>query len=144
TCRRKVALPALRRRDRRGDERDRCFTAKDARGGHAMLPPLPWLRTDQRVRTRTPSCERLASPARSAAPGRLGQPDLFARPQARAMGTATNFVASPDFTRINTMRLALPRASAKALRTSVGVETVLPPTSRMMSPVLKPCSAAGP
>src|SRR5215831_14502943 len=63
---------------------------------------------------------------------------------ARPSGSATNFVASPDFTRISTVRLPSLRASASAVRTSAGVATALPPTSRITSPVLKPRSAAGP
>src|SRR5262249_16889297 len=60
------------------------------------------------------------------------------RDQAPAIETATNRVASPDFTRISTLRFDSARASASALRTSAGVETVLPATSRMTSPSLTP------
>src|SRR5215211_7582351 len=63
---------------------------------------------------------------------------------ARPSGSATNFVASPDFTRISTVRLPPERASLSAVRTSAGLETALPATSRITSPVLKPRSAAGP
>src|SRR5277367_6793801 len=52
------------------------------------------------------------------------------------MGTATNRVACPDFTRINTVRLPPACASDTALRTSAGEETSLPLTSRMTSPFL--------
>ena len=55
---------------------------------------------------------------------------------------ATNFVPSADFTRIRTEFLPSLRASLIALRTSSGAATFLPATSRMMSPVLKPWSAA--
>ena len=45
---------------------------------------------------------------------------------------ATNFVASSDFTRISTVRLPFFWASLMvALRTSAGVATVFPPTSRI-------------
>src|SRR5262249_5673574 len=64
--------------------------------------------------------------------------------QARAIGMATNFVPSSDFNRINTVRLPFLWASLMALRTSAGVVTFFPPTSRMTSPVLKPCSEASP
>jgi hypothetical protein len=58
--------------------------------------------------------------------------------QALPIGKATNFVFSPDFTRNKTARLPSLRASARLLRTSAGVDTALPPTSRMMSPTWKP------
>ena len=63
---------------------------------------------------------------------------------ARLSGMATNRVPRSDFTRISTLRLPSARASASALRTSAGVATVLPATSRMTSPAWKPKSAAGP
>lgn len=56
---------------------------------------------------------------------------------ARPTGSATKRVASPDFTRISTVRLPSERASSSALRTSAGFATDLPATSRMTSPVLK-------
>ena len=59
-------------------------------------------------------------------------------------GSATNLVASADFTRISTVCLPSLRSSLSVLRTSTGLETALPLTSRIMSPVWKPCSAAGP
>src|SRR5688572_752736 len=62
---------------------------------------------------------------------------------ARPSGMATNRVPRSDFTRINTLRLPSARASASALRTSAGVVTLLPATSRMTSPGRKPKSAAG-
>src|SRR6516162_9096005 len=46
--------------------------------------------------------------------------------QARAIGMATNFVASSDFNRINTVRLPFLWASLMALRTSAGVVTFFP------------------
>jgi len=58
--------------------------------------------------------------------------------QALPSGRATNLVPWPDFTRNKTARLPSLRASARLLRTSAGVDTVLPPTSRMMSPTWKP------
>src|SRR5580698_5697521 len=64
--------------------------------------------------------------------------------QALPSGSATNFVPSPDFTRNKTACLPSFWASARLLLTSDGVATVLPPTSRMTSPTLKPCSAATP
>src|SRR5262245_20147421 len=57
---------------------------------------------------------------------------------------ATNFIASSDFNRISTVRLPFLWASMMASRTSAGVITFFPPTSRMMSPALKPCSDASP
>src|SRR5690242_10783867 len=59
-------------------------------------------------------------------------------------GRATNFVLSPDFTRTSTVCLPAERASAITCRTSAGVETDLPATSRIMSPEEKPWSAATP
>src|SRR6266700_4771282 len=64
--------------------------------------------------------------------------------QALPTGNATNLVWSPDFTRIRIVCLPWACASCMALRTSDGVATVLPPTSRITSPVRKPRSAAGP
>src|SRR3954469_364439 len=64
--------------------------------------------------------------------------------QPRPSGTARNRVFSPDFTRNRMVRLPPERASAKALRTSSGLATRLPATSRITSPVRKPCAAAGP
>src|SRR5580658_3823150 len=64
--------------------------------------------------------------------------------QALPSGRATNLVPWLDFTRNKTARLPSLRASARLLRTSAGVDTVLPPTSRMMSPTWKPWSAAMP
>src|SRR5262245_35539735 len=40
--------------------------------------------------------------------------------------------------------LAIIWASLMALRTSTGLETFFPPTSRMMSPALRPCAEASP
>lgn len=59
-------------------------------------------------------------------------------PQALPSGRATNLVPWLDFTRNKTARLPSLRASARLLRTSAGVDTVLPPTSRIMSPTWKP------
>src|SRR5579864_7801233 len=64
--------------------------------------------------------------------------------QALPSGKATHLVHWLDFTRNNTARLPSLRAAARLLRTSAGVDTVLPPTSRMMSPTWKPWSAAMP
>ena len=58
--------------------------------------------------------------------------------QALPSGKATNLVPWLDFTRNKTARLPSLRASARLLRTSAGVDTVLPPTSRIMSPTWKP------
>ena len=58
--------------------------------------------------------------------------------QALPSGRATNLVPWLDFTRNKTARLPSLRASARLLRTSAGVDTVLPPTSRIMSPTWKP------
>jgi hypothetical protein len=49
-------------------------------------------------------------------------------------GSATKRVPSPDFTRNNKACLPDLRASASCLRTSAGLDTDLPPTSRMTSP----------
>ena len=54
--------------------------------------------------------------------------------QPRPSGRATKRVLSPFFTRISTLRLPSVRALATASRTSAGVETDLPPTSRITSP----------
>src|SRR3984957_19079660 len=72
-----------------------------------------------------------------------GRPVPADRPISQALpsGKATNLVPWPDFTRNKTARLPSLRASARLLRTSAGVDTVLPPTSRMMSPTWKPWSA---
>ena len=64
--------------------------------------------------------------------------------QARAKGMATNFVVSSDFTRMSTACLPFFWASPTALRTSAAVATLDPPTSRMTSPLLSPCSEASP
>src|SRR5262249_29269672 len=58
--------------------------------------------------------------------------------QALPSRSATNFVASPDFTRMRIVRLPSFCASLSALRMSAGLATFLPPTSRMTSPVLTP------
>src|SRR5262245_21817639 len=60
--------------------------------------------------------------------------------QALPSHSATNFVASPDFTRMRIVRLPSFCASLSALRMSAGLATFLPPTSRMTSPVLTPWS----
>src|ERR1700730_1174709 len=60
------------------------------------------------------------------------------------MGSATNFIVSAVFTRISTACLPCDLASDSHLRTSLALPTVLPPTSRMISPDWKPCSAAEP
>src|SRR5215471_21865364 len=86
---------------------------------------------------------RLACPRRAFHPAKRPQERPTPR-QARASGMATNFVASSDFNRINTVRLPFLWASLMALRTSAGVVTFFPPTSRITSPVLKPCSEASP
>src|ERR1043166_8828577 len=65
-------------------------------------------------------------------------------PYPRPTGSAMKRVWSPDLTRISTARLPSPRASASSLRTSAGLDTGLPATSRMTSPDLKPWLAAGP
>src|SRR5262245_33963921 len=64
--------------------------------------------------------------------------------QALPSRSATNFVASPDLTRIRIVRLPSFCASSRALRMSAGLATFLPPTSRMTSPVLTPWSEAIP
>src|SRR6516162_1943317 len=64
--------------------------------------------------------------------------------QALPSRSATNFVASPDFTRMRIVRLPSFCASLSALRISAGLATFLPPTSRMTSPVLTPWSEAIP
>src|SRR5215468_5743077 len=61
-----------------------------------------------------------------------------------AKGTAMNLVASAVLTCISTLGLPLASACTSAERTSPTVATALPPTLRMTSPVLRPCSAAGP
>jgi hypothetical protein len=53
-------------------------------------------------------------------------------------GSATNLVTFPDFTRISTVRLPALVRSAISLLTSDGLETVLPATSRMTSPICMP------
>src|ERR1700731_1823286 len=60
------------------------------------------------------------------------------------MGSATNFIVSAVFPRISTACLPCDLASDSDLRTSLALPTVLPPTSRMISPDWKPCSAAEP
>src|ERR1700724_679890 len=60
------------------------------------------------------------------------------------MGSATNFIVSAVFTRISTACLPCDLASDSDLRTSLALPTVLPPTSTMISPDWKPCSAAEP
>src|SRR6185437_14938100 len=52
-----------------------------------------------------------------------------------ASGTATNLIASAVFTCIRTLCLPLASAARSADRTSAVLETALPPTLRMMSPV---------
>src|SRR5262249_10582936 len=59
-------------------------------------------------------------------------------------GGATKRGVAPFFTRTRTLRLPWVRASAITSRTSAGVETDLPATSRITSPVEKPWSAAIP
>src|SRR5262249_27328787 len=56
--------------------------------------------------------------------------------QALPRRSATNLVASPDFTRMRIVRLPSFCASPSALRTSEGLAPFLPPTSRMTSRVL--------
>jgi Alkylmercury lyase len=77
-----------------------------------------------------------------------GRVDGATRPEAHdnyPIGRATNFVASAVFTRSSTSCFPCDLASDKALRTSLGSSTVLPPTARMTSPDWKkPCSAASP
>ena len=63
-------------------------------------------------------------------------PNLVSQP--RPSGSATKRVLSPFFTRTRTVRLPCVRAVVMTSRTSVGVETDLPATSRMTSPVEKP------
>ena len=58
--------------------------------------------------------------------------------QALPSGRATNFVSAPDFTRNNTVCFPSLRASERPLLTSAGVETGLPPTSRITSPTCRP------
>src|ERR1700739_2900283 len=60
------------------------------------------------------------------------------------MGSATNFIVSAVFTRISTACLPCDLASDTDLRTSLALPTVLPPTSRIILPGWKPCSAAEP
>ena len=94
---------------------------------------------DWELGTDLPSVPSMRSPVSAADPGGTPYPG-----QARASGIATNFVASSDFNRISTVRLPSFWASPMALRTSTGVATFLPPTSRMTSPVFMPCSEAMP
>src|SRR5260221_7923846 len=58
--------------------------------------------------------------------------------QALPSRSATNFVASPDFTRIRIVRLPSFCASLRALRMSAGLATFFPPAPRMTSPGLTP------
>ena len=58
--------------------------------------------------------------------------------QALPSGSATKRVPPFDFTRNNNVRLPSLRASAICVRTSAGLETDLPLTSRMTSPTWKP------
>ena len=58
------------------------------------------------------------------------------------MGTATKRDDPPLFTRIRTLFLLSVRAALMASRTSPALATLLPATSRMTSPSLKPRSAA--
>src|SRR5262249_12081029 len=64
--------------------------------------------------------------------------------QALPIGRAANRVPPSDLPRISPVFFPAPLASASTFLTSAGVETVVPPTSRITSPVLKPRSAAGP
>jgi hypothetical protein len=59
-------------------------------------------------------------------------------------GSATNLVPLPDFTRISTVCLPASCRSARSFVTPDGLETTLPATSRMTSPLCMPRSAAGP
>src|SRR5262249_42078815 len=63
-------------------------------------------------------------------------------PQPLARGTATKRDWPPLFTRLRTLFLLSSRAALIASRTSPAVPTLLPPTSRITSPSLKPRSAA--
>jgi hypothetical protein len=58
--------------------------------------------------------------------------------QALPSGSATKRVPSFDFTRNNSVCLPSSRASEICLRTSAGLETDLPLTSRMTSPTRRP------
>jgi hypothetical protein len=82
---------------------------------------------------------RVDLPVRLRMPGDLGTTGgRSLRSHPLLIGNATNFVASAVFTRSRTSCLPWAFASVSALRTSPALATVLPPTSRMMSPVLKP------
>src|SRR5262245_17311989 len=59
-------------------------------------------------------------------------------------GIATKCTELADLTRIKTLCLRADTLSDMASRTSEGVLTALPDTSRMTSPVRMPCAAAGP
>src|SRR6188472_482346 len=63
-------------------------------------------------------------------------PNLVSQPLPR--GSATKRVLSPFLTRTRTVRLPCVRAVVMTSRTSVGVDTDLPATSRMTSPVENP------
>src|SRR5262245_22817794 len=137
----RYAIHGLYRLRHRGQTRGRCWLGyrpldqtrnPTEGGGEPVRVRLGWGRAEARPRGFAPPAG-----ATNAGVTPLSR-------YARRNGTATNFVASPDFTRIRTVRLPPSRASASALRTSSALATALPPTSRMTSPVLKPRSATGP
>src|SRR5262249_12893598 len=111
-------------------------------------PPLNQLRTGGgdgcRGEGRREGDRRSARPLFRPAGGGDGCRRCAPFDQALPSRSATNFVASPDFTRMRIVRLPSFCASLSALRMSAGLATFLPPTSRMTSPVLTPWSEAIP
>ena len=119
---------------------------------HPLNDPTPAGATDARVGARTESGQIKARLQEFAGTGTKPVP-LRADPPAGATdaggvspnsyqpfpsGKATKRVLSPFFTRIRTLRLPSVRAVETTSRMSAGVETDLPATSRITSPVENP------
>src|SRR5689334_23932534 len=125
------------------------FMGKDARGGgvrphRPSTNPVPAGATEAGRRYRwgralTRPSPWFVPPAGATDAGRTPHSD-----QALPSLKATNFVPSPDFTRISTVRLPSRCALPTATRISEGEATLRPATSRLTSPALKPFSAATP
>jgi len=130
--------------------RDTC-----TRGGGGFPPPPPrphpsggdGCRGWSSYRKRPPSMRppsAIAGTGSTPVPLRADQPagatDAGGRPQTHppASGRATNRKLSPFFTLTRTLRLPSVRALLSTSRTSAGVDTDLPPISRITSPVENP------
>src|SRR5260370_4912728 len=119
-----------------GGPSDRTGGAEKCGGGGLDPPPLNHLRTGGgdgcRDEVRWDGDGRRARPLWFEPPA--GATDAGGGPhfdQALPSRSATNFVASPDFTRIRIVRLPSFCSSLTALRISAGFATFLPPTPRM-------------